>query len=301
MKAFKACSILILLLPVLFSCKAGAEREKPLIVVSIYPYELLVKELVGSAADVISIIPPAASPHDWSPNPSNLSALSKAKLIIINGLDLEQSLNQALRQHQDKLLVISELIRFKPDSLYADDPEHSGAPDPHIWTSVNYLQRMVDALEPELRSRFSELADSISASSLRVRSGLKEVDSQIRAEVSSFKDPAIITYHNSFGYFLKDYGILHLASVQSAPGKEPGPRELGELGRLIKARGLKAIFVEPQMSRKSAEVLAREFGLRILILDPIGNSLGAETIYDFLLSNWKIMRLGLQEDSPSPK
>lgn len=279
---------------VLFSCKSGQTEEKPLIVVSIYPYEILVKELVGSAAEVVSIIPPSSSPHDWSPNPSNLAAISKASLIITNGLGLEQSLSQVLKQHQAKHLILADMIDFHPTGEEAADPGHEHGPDPHIWTSVKYLLQMVDALQPELEKRFQDQADSISAACLKVKSGLSKIDSQIKQECSQFKDPGIITYHNSFGHFMQDYGITHLASVQSAPGKEPTPRELGELGNLIKAKEIKAIFVEPQMSQKSAEVLAREFGLKILILDPVGNSLGANTITEFLLSNWKIMKLGLE-------
>lgn len=296
MKASNAYLLLtgLLILLTLFSCQLKKAEEKPLIVVSIYPYEILLKELIGSTAEVVSIIPPSASPHDWSPNPSNLAALNKASLIVTNGLGLEHSLSQTLSQHRDKLLEISDLIQLDPDQDLAVNPGQEGEPDPHIWTSVAYLLRMVDALHPELQKRFPDQADSIASSCGRIKTELSRVDARIRQESSSFKDPGIITYHNSFGYFMRDYGIKHLASVQSSPGKEPGPRELSELGSLIKTNGVKAIFVEPQISQKSAEVLAREFDLKILILDPIGNSLGANTIGEFLLSNWSIMKLALE-------
>ena len=294
MKAFSRHRWLLgtLVLMVLLSCKTKTTQDKPLIVVSIYPYEILLREMLGNAADVVSIIPPSASPHDWSPNPSNLNAINKATLIITNGLDLEQSLVQALKQHSANHLILAEMIEVHPNHMEAD--EHGHDIDPHIWTSPRYLKQLVAALEPRLQKEFPLSADSIAAAGQRIISQLDSIDAQIKQDVASYEDPAIITYHNSFGYFLDEYGIRHLASVQSSPSKEPTPKELSNLGRLIKANGIEAIFVEPQMSQRSAEILAKEFKLKILILDPIGNSLGADTIGDFLLVNWKTMKLGLK-------
>ncbi|HRT60717.1 MAG TPA: zinc ABC transporter substrate-binding protein, partial [Candidatus Syntrophosphaera sp.] len=80
-------------------------------------------------------------------------------------------------------------------------------------------------------------------------------------------------------------------------GREPTPRELTRLGELIRAHGVKAICVEPQMDRKSADVLAREFNLRVIELDPLGFSIQAQTLPDLISENWERMKQAWQTES----
>ncbi|MDZ4182409.1 MAG: metal ABC transporter substrate-binding protein, partial [Candidatus Cloacimonadaceae bacterium] len=150
------------------------------------------------------------------------------------------------------------------------------------------------ALTDILQSRFPELADQINDNGRRMASSITEVHQKIMKERLEIQKPAVVTYHDSFRYFLDAYNIEFVGAVQSSPGKEPSPKELAELGKRIKAKGVTAIFVEPQMSRQPAEVLAKEFDLRLVELDPMGYSIKANTIADFLFGNWERMKLGLK-------
>lgn len=119
---------------------------------------------------------------------------------------------------------------------------------------------------------------------------MKKAHEQILRERAELLQPALVTYHNSFHYFTRDYDIEYLGWVQSSPGKEPSARELTALGSKIKSHKVKAIFVEPQQNPKSAEVLAKEYGLQLFTLDPIGASLEVSTITELILTNWKAMK-----------
>ncbi|MDZ4182008.1 MAG: metal ABC transporter substrate-binding protein, partial [Candidatus Cloacimonadaceae bacterium] len=150
----------LLLLALLFtiSCKGKAKADKKLIVVSIHPWELLLKELVGDAIEVRSIIPPDASPHTWSPKPSDLAMLQDADLVISNGLGLETNLLSAFEAAGDKHFSMVGLVVLKEEhSEHEAEAEHhhEGAEDgyhrhegrdPHIWTSTPILLRATIAL-----------------------------------------------------------------------------------------------------------------------------------------------------------
>ncbi|MCK9556428.1 MAG: metal ABC transporter substrate-binding protein [Candidatus Cloacimonetes bacterium] len=305
----KAAYFLILLLFILGACKAPIDQKKtetkPLILTSIYPYELLLKQMVGDAVEVRSMIPPNASVHSFSPQPSHLKDLHKAELIVINGMGLEEMMKQSLDKASDKLLdcslLLSDLIAL--DSLqqvreqlmhqHNHDGEHHHdhlATDPHLWTSPQMMMKLSTKLKTELCSRFTDFVPLINHNYDEIFRELSAADELIRTERKTYNEPALITYHNSFHYFCRDYDIRYLGWVQSSPGKEPSPRELLELGTKIRNHGVRRIFVEPQQDPKSAEVLAKEYKLQIGTLDPIGSTFEATTITELILKNWDAMK-----------
>ncbi len=303
-KLILGLTLALILLLGLSSCKtkSATPEEKPLVLASIHPYEMLLSALLSPEYEVRSIIPTGASPHTWSPNPSDLVDMGKASLILINGLGLENSIKSGLERHTDKTLRVEDLLAidaYENDHPEGEEPqmedehEHLG-PDPHIWVSSNNMIALVKTLEPELKTKFPQLADSIAARSTRLVASLEAARDKIYAEAAAFEGKGIITYHNSFSLFLMENGLQVIATVQSSPGTEPSAREMTELGRIIRAYKLKAIYVEPQMSRRSAEVLASEFGLQILSLDPLASSAEMKSLPEFYLQNWTAIKQGLE-------
>jgi zinc transport system substrate-binding protein len=279
----KAIAIFLSLLALLtlLSCKNQQRQEKPLVVASIYPYELLLTELLGDVAEVRTLIPPAASPHTYSPKPSEIKDLHKASLVFSNGMGLEMNFQEIFKSLDDKHLVAEELLEI---------PSGEEELNPHIWLSPLLMQKLALKLSPELQRIFPEHRDEIANNAVDMVATMSRLDRQISVERKRYPRTPVITYHDSFHYFLAEYRLEYLGSVQGSPGEEPTPKELSRLGDLIKANGVKAIFVEPQMDRRSASVLADEFGLRIIELDPIGNTLQPATLADMIASNWERMK-----------
>lgn len=296
-----------------FGCKSKSAEEstaKPLIITTIHPYQLLLQQMVGDAIEVKSLIPPNASPHTWSPQPADLKDLNTAGLILSNGMGLESFLAQALQNTKVKHLVVADLLRdlIALDSLnqvrdqlihshqHADTLETEMQPrghaDPHLWTSVPMLQKLCTKLKNELVIIFPDYALLITHNHDAILSELGKAHVKIMAERAEYQDPALVTYHNSFHYFTRDYNINYLGWVQSSPGKEPTARELNELGKKIREHKVKSIFIEAQQNPKSAEVLAKEYSLKLAILDPLGGSLKVKTISELILANWQVMKSG---------
>jgi len=301
------CCFLVMQALMLSSCQKVAAPAKPVLIASIHPYALLLQELAGSEFEVRTLVPANASPHTWSPVPSDLKALSQASLILSNGLSLEANVEQSFALYKDKHLsvagLLSDLIAIDslqnahaPDSLEAEEEHeeghhHSGA-DPHLWTSPRLMMRLIPKLEKELSSRFPNSAFVFKRNAETMMSELHAADEQIVSERSTYKSPGLITYHNSFHYFTEDYQINVLGWVQASPSKEPTPKELATLGNVIREHKVCALFLEPQMNRKAGEVLAREFKLKLLTLDPLGSTLPAKTISELILANWNSMKEG---------
>lgn len=296
------------------ACGKGKDAEteaKPLILCSIHPYELLLKQLVGDGIEVKSLIPPNASPHTFSPTPADLKDLHRAELIVSNGLGLEHLLYQAFTNLEVKHLIAADLLKdiIELDSLKQvrhqqlageieeDESEHQHASiDPHLWTSPRLMQKLTTKLKNELVPLFPDFAPVINHNHDAIQKELSELDSRIVRERSAYDAPAIITYHNSFHYFTREYNIHYAGWVQSSPGKEPSARELAALGASIRKYQVKAIFIEPQQNPKSAEILAKEYKLKLKTLDPLGSTFAVKDIAELIAANWRVM-----QESFSPK
>lgn len=282
MKLKVLISILIISsLLALNSCKKAVDSPSNLIVVSIYPYELLLKQMVGPEIEVRTLIPPNFSPHTYNPSPAELKSLYDADLVFSNGYGLETNIQTALNALGEKHLSAEQLLQL---------PQKEENPNPHIWLSPRLMKKLVSELEEPLQRTFPSYKDSISFHCRELISQFSSLDSLIIQERAQFSHTPIITYHDSFHYFIQDYKLDYLGSIQSSPGQEPTPKELVYLGDLIKANQVKAIFVEPQMDRKSANVLAKEFHLQVIELDPLGRTINAQSLPKLILINWNRMK-----------
>lgn len=283
--------LIILILFSLFGCGGSPEKQGKLIVVSIYPYELLVKQMVGEDIMVQTLIPPNASPHTYSPKPREIEDLHRAELVIANGYGLENNLEQAFDAVGEKLVRVEDLLNL---------PEHDGV-NPHVWLSPQLMQQLVIMLNDRLQTAFPEYSEVISNNSVNLVAQMAALSSQIARERSTFARTPIITFHDSYQYFFRDYGIDYLGSVQRSAGQEPTPKDLARIGDLIRENGLRAIYVEPQMDKRSATALANEFDLEIIELDPLGHSYKPQTFMDIILNNWEGMKLGWQGLAGTPE
>lgn len=278
----------LLLLLALTGCQLENKSERPLVIATIRPYELLLRELLGPDFEVRALIPANASPHTYSPGPRDLKALREADLALSNGLGLETGLEQAFTALGASHLRVEDLIS-------GELPAPGG--NPHVWLSPPLMRILTLRLGESLRQMFPAQAPGIARRASDLAAAFAALDQRISRERELFGSTPLITFHDSFCWFNLAYNIDHLGSVQSSPGREPMPREISRLGDLVRDHGVRAVCIEPQMDRRSADVLAREFGLRVIELDPLGFSLGCETLPELIAANWERMKQAWQPGS----
>lgn len=289
------------------------ETQKKKILVTIYPYYLILNELCGDKVELDILIPPSSSPHSYSLKPSDLSRINRADLIIANGLQLEYNLEKKINEDKTKSVFVSNLLgdeylknlnaQFRDDDKHEHEKEassakedhdghHHGAINQHIWLEPEMVSKIVEELSQIVIKQDPKNAELYQANTNKMLSSLKTLDEKIKGERALYKEANIITFHASFDYFVGKYNI-NLADVfEPLPGKQPTIKDLAEMGEKIKKYNVKAIFTEPQLNTKSAEVISKEFGLKILILDPLGKTLNPQSIADLIDKNWQIMKSG---------
>jgi len=282
----------------IFALSGKSNNKKFKIITTIYPYYLIVKDIVKDRADLEVFLLKNVSPHAYSPTPKDIKRLNNADLVISNGLYLEANLIKILDALGEKHISASDFIDKK--ELYKEDVKVSGkivqkpnlelGINPHVWVDPIFLIDIVNGIKEEIKSRDPANSKFYEEHCSNVIGDFIEIDRKIKEERKKYSQANIIVYHDGFRYFAGRYNINILAVIEPSPGQKPTPRRLVEIKEKVLNNDITAIFKEPELNPKGAEILAKELNLKILILDPLGYYVKATTISDLILKNWDTMK-----------
>ena len=155
------------------------------------------------------------------------------------------------------------------DHCCSHDHDHDEEYNPHVWLSVENAIKQVENIENKLIEYNSINKDKYSQNAREYIEQLSNLDNKIHSELDNIKNKNIVTFHEAFPYFAKEYGLNIVGVVQREAGSEPSAKELQETIEKIKKLDVKAICVEPQYSTKAAETISKETNVKVYTLDPI--------------------------------
>ncbi|MFA5594048.1 MAG: metal ABC transporter substrate-binding protein [Trueperaceae bacterium] len=296
-----------------------AQTADPLqVVVSIQPYQDIVKRVAGNRATVSTILPPGASPHSFDPTPSQAARIARADLVIMTGgLDLWLVRLVEATAPGTPVLTIIDAIDFSPleGHEHANDHDHAehGADDhddhaeheehdrsplginSHIWLDPVLMLQAVDAIAAALTELDPAGADVYAANAATTRTELVELDAQLRELLAPVAGAPFVPFHDAWVYFAERYGLNIVVTLEPFPGREPSPRYVAEAVRDVISSGARAIFAERQLGSRSADVVAQSAGVAVAVLDPLGGEPGPVTYEALLLWNAAVIVAALAD------
>ncbi|MGD8394875.1 MAG: zinc ABC transporter substrate-binding protein [Candidatus Eiseniibacteriota bacterium] len=255
-----------LLVPALVAfggCSAGngdrPAAERPVVVVSVPPQAEFVERLAGASVELVVLIPPGASPATYEPTMRQLAAMDRAALYVKvghPGFPFERTWLDRLLEGHDDLVVF-------------DCSAHVGqqAADPHIWVSPPAMRAMVPHLAATLARLLPSERDAIAEREAALLAGIDALDADIRAALAGLEHRRFYVFHPAWGAFAAAYGLEQVSIEHDH--KEPNAHQLTGLLERARADGVRVVFVQPQFSRRSAEVVAGEIGARVVSIDPL--------------------------------
>lgn len=252
--------------------------EKLPVAASIFPVADIVKQVGGDHVEVITIVPPGASPHTFELKPGVVKKISSARIFFMIGAGLEFWSEKFVKSGAGKpvKIVLSDgvdLIRSTGDHHVDKAGKHheeEGFANPHIWLDVEIAKSMVKKIVSALASADKEHAGYYEERGGKYLSELDRLDGEIHAAAESFKIKKYVAFHPAWDYFARRYGLESAGVIESIPGKNPTPLGIKHIVGSIRKHGVKAVFAEPQLNPKVAEVIAKEAGVKMLMLDPMG-------------------------------
>lgn len=278
---------------------AGCREDSPVArgyVVTIAPLGLIVQEVVGDRAEVHTLLQPGASPHTYEPRPSDVGTAESAIAILYVDDSLDGWAARLPGEHKFAVFhLVPESLRLRWEPEEEDGVSHDhGDYDPHFWGDPLAVKAMLPDLVRELTSVDPEGASGYEERANRFAASLDSLDAALREEMAPVKGEPVVMFHSGWDYFLNRYGLELVAMVEPSPGKEATVQHITRIADLIRSRGVKAVFTEPQLARRPAEVAAEAGGVPVHEVDPLGGVPGRMTYEELLRSNANIMIEALQ-------
>lgn len=284
---------------------AGAGWAGPLVAaVSIEPQHYIVEKVGGHRVETLVLVPAGSDPHVYEPRPSQMRALAAATVYFTIGLEMERAWLPRFRAVNPAMRVVATdagLAKLAmaghghgveagqggravdagaaahKDEAHAPDPgdkpghageDHGrGLPDPHVWLSPARAKVLAAAVRDALTGLDPAGAAEFAANCAAFVAECDALSAEIATLLRELPSRAFLVFHPSWGYFADEFGLTQLAI--EAGGSEPGPRELARIVDAARANNIRAIFVAPQFSRRTAEAVAREIGAGLVIADPL--------------------------------
>lgn len=224
------------------------------------------RQIVGDRWIVKSVLAPGQDPHLYEVKPGDATLVAEAQLCAENGWHLEGNDWMAKLCQQVGKPIVTCTDGIEPLKIDAAGVE---VHDPHAWFSpknaeqyvANLLKAICDA-DPAHKAEYEARAELYVGN-------LRQLDAWIRKEVEKVPDAqrVLVTSHDAFGYFCRDYGFKSGAPVGWSTDQETGggltPQRRRETIQSIQSFGVKAIFVETSVNPKMIRDIAREAGVGI--------------------------------------
>ncbi len=269
---------IILVILVLLLAPMSRAAEKTDVFVSITPQRYFVQQIAGDLVNIHVMVAPGASPATYEPLPKQMTGLSGAGAYFSIGVPFEKTWLPRFRSANPDLPVFPthegiQRIPMKSGKAPGQDhhPVEGRGLDPHIWLSPklvalqarNILTGLCEILPdqaPLFRRNYQNFLRDLTALDMEI---MERFDKDLR-------NRAFVVFHPSWGYFARDYGLEQIAI--EVEGKALKQKELMALVKSGRQKGWKAVFVQPQFSRKAALALAGEMEAEVLPLDPLAEN-----------------------------
>ncbi len=267
---------------------AKGQDDRLLVYASIPPQKYIVERVGGQHVRVGVLLKPGQSMHTYEPTPRQMVELSAAKAYFRIGAPFETQVAEKIGRAVRTLEMVDvnadiplrrqtepcEHEGHEGHEHEGDHDDREGEPghghtelDMHTWMSprlvknhARNVRKALEKLDPAHRSDYE-------ANLAALEADLDQLDAEIAASLEPLKGRSFLVYHPAFGYFADAYGLRQIA-VETG-GKQPSPKQLSAMIERAKTAGVKLIFVQPQFSRKGAEIVANAIGGAVLPLDPM--------------------------------
>ena len=253
----------------------------------------MIKRIGGDHVLVTTLVGPNGDAHVYQPTPTAAKSMSEANVLFVNGLGFEGWLDRLVEATSfDGSHVVAtsgikaiayeegeghdEHSKDKHDKHAGekhDDDKHNddhadhdhGAFDPHAWQSLTNAKVYVNNITAALAQIAPIKATTFYQNRASYIAEIDALQSQIHEMISSLPQNrrTVVTSHDAFQYFGRDYGITFLAPHGMSTESEASAQDVAKLIKQMRAKHIKAVFIENITDPRLLQQIAKETGATI--------------------------------------
>jgi ABC-type Zn uptake system ZnuABC Zn-binding protein ZnuA len=236
------------------------------VVTTVSPVTNIVQNVGGDRITVTGIVPEGTNSHTFEPDPSDAAVLEQADIVFVNGLHLEEPTAELAQANVSPGVSIVDLGErtIAPDQYIYDFsfPREGGDPNPHLWTDPLYARRYAEIVRDELIRVDPPGKRTYRANAAAFIDRIDELDRLVREVTATVPEQnrKLLTYHDSFPYFAREYGWTIIGAIQPSDFADPTPQEVAALIDQIRQEHVPAIFGSEVFPSPVLEQIAAETG-----------------------------------------
>ena len=239
-----------------------------MVLTTVSPITNLAANIVCDLGQVVGLVPEGVDSHTFQPAPSDALTLAEADVIFVNGLNLELptvALAEANVRDGVEIVSLGEAAIEPEDYIFDFSfPKEEGDPNPHLWTNPLYALDYAEVITEKMSSLDPEKTGAYQANFDQLRERIKLLDAAVREATATIPPERrqLLTYHDSFPYFAREYDWQVIGAIQPSDFSEPTAREVADLIDQIRAEDVPAIFGSEVYPSPVLEMIASETGVR---------------------------------------
>jgi zinc transport system substrate-binding protein len=235
--------------------------------VSIPPQAFVVERLAGQSVKVEVLLPPGASPATYEPTPKQMAALDRSLLYLQIGAPFEGPVLDKARVLMPELRIVDCRQGMELEPMAGRHDHGTGLLDPHDWLDPERMKRVATTSAEALQILLPLEAASIRERLIAFHREIDDSDRRVAETLAPYEGRTLLVFHPAYGYFTRRYGLVQRAV--EVEGKAPSARRLATVVDELDDQTLRALFVQPQFSRTSAQRVADALDCDLVELDPL--------------------------------
>lgn len=280
----KLCLILLSTLLFLVGCSSqsnknnSTDNHKKKVVATTSFVADITHKIAGDSVNIETIIPAGEDPHIYVAKTSDLDKIKKADLVLYHGLHFEGKMIDTLEKLGKEISA-----NFPKERLTTLDEDGEIVTDPHFWFDITLYKKAVETTSSHLQNLVPEQKDIYQKNTEKYLKELDELDVWIKAEIEKIPKESryLITPHDAFNYFAKNYNIKVEAPQGISTESEVDNKSMIETVNLIVDNKVKAIFTESTTSPERMEKLqeaVKAKGFEVKIVTGEGKELFSDSL-----------------------
>jgi zinc transport system substrate-binding protein len=291
---FKQIFVIFIVLFVLTGISVAADKLP--VFVSIVTQKYFVQQIGKDLVDAQVMVQPGASPATYEPKPQQMADISKTKIYFAIGVPFENAWLKKIAAANPDMRVVHTDDGIEKRAMAAhhheeaaeehheDEHDHKKAEhhdeathdeghhdhaglDPHIWLSPPLVKIQAQTILAALQESDPDHRSVYEANFKAFAAQIDKLDADLKKTFAGKKGLQFMVFHPAWGYFAHAYELKQVPI--EIEGKDPKPAQLKKLIQHARENDINVVFVQPQFSTKSAELVAREIGGQVAFVDPL--------------------------------
>ncbi|WP_108260412.1 metal ABC transporter solute-binding protein, Zn/Mn family [Mangrovicoccus ximenensis] len=216
----------------------------------------IAQRLGGGTMEVRALMGAGVDPHSYRQTRSDIVAMTRAGIVLANGLYLEAQMEEFL-DDLSRRVPVARVAEVLPRDLLMPYGDHADRFDPHVWMDPELWAMVAEGMAATLAAAHPDAAEAIGANAGAVAGDLARLSDYAAGVLGSVpgESRVLVTAHDAFGYLGRAFGMEVVGIQGISTESEAGLNRISELVDLLAERRIRAVFVESSVSDRNIRAL----------------------------------------------